>query len=1026
MARLPGGIPLIGLIRTNIFRGVGFHLQKAMSMPSFRGGCLVFAVALAVSPRASAIDLPVPSAQFPTIQSAINAASSGDVVRVAPGIFNERLNLLGKQISLVGAGPFLSVIDPQGGGGHLLTCASGETTATVVQGFTFRLSPTGAVYLNGSGITLRSCRLQSNSGSRGAAILGEQGSSAVLDQCVCSYNSASDSGGALFFGSGSTLTIVNSTMQGNTAGSEGGAMYVSSGSSLSVTAGAFVENSAQHGGGAIRLVGTSGTVTGVQFSSNRAGLGASRNVRGGSLLLQGQSPRFSSCTFNDCLAVSEVGGCCEGNLARGGSVFAEGGSLVSFESCSWNRPTARSASGFQYRTNEARGGAIYLEAVAGATLSNCSFLSAASQASRPPFGAGHARGGAVFMHQSNPLFSDCIFLGCAASGDDSGSGGALGCSFYASPMVLGSRFSGCSARFGGVVHMEGLSSPSFGTCEFLASSASDGGGVAFANNAPALFFDSLFQGNSSNDGSVLRASGPQVPTFVNNDLCSNSGIDFSGSFTDGGGNEVLKSCPEDCNGNGLNDDWDLENGFADCDSNGILDVCDIAGNPERDCDGDGTLDSCQGDKSGEGDCDSDGVPDACEPDCDADGTPDDCAIASGMVPDCNLNGIPDSCDLPGQPDCNSNGVPDSCDPDCDSDGVPNACEIASGAPDCDSDGVPDACEIAANAALDINRDAVLDSCQPGMEFAGLQVEIVPVVGRSGMPALPPGAVCYRVYAKVSSPETSVAGYYGNLAHPLVLAAAGGFWNHPSGADLASDLPCGPSGLPPEVVYDSWLTIGRSCEDGNDVQAVDFDFLSFNAGAGVADDNAVVFVLPGSAQSVAGASRRVLLAQLTVTQPVALGGSLNLVGRNSSGAAGASGSWIALGQQIPAPDMLDCNGNGVHDAFDIASGAIDDCNDNGVPDTCEDPGAGEDCNGNGESDFCDILSGHSTDANSNGVPDECECLGDLDGNGRVDADDLVSILVHWGGDSSSGADVDGDGSVDGKDLGLVLAAWGPCD
>jgi hypothetical protein len=52
-------------------------------------------------------------------------------------------------------------------------------------------------------------------------------------------------------------------------------------------------------------------------------------------------------------------------------------------------------------------------------------------------------------------------------------------------------------------------------------------------------------------------------------------------------------------------------------------------------------------------------------------------------------------------------------------------------------------------------------------------------------------------------------------------------------------------------------------------------------------------------------------------------------------------------------LEDCNGNGVPDAQDIASGASQDCNGNGVPDEC------------------DIADGTSQDCNDNGIPDECE-------------------------------------------------------
>lgn len=55
-------------------------------------------------------------------------------------------------------------------------------------------------------------------------------------------------------------------------------------------------------------------------------------------------------------------------------------------------------------------------------------------------------------------------------------------------------------------------------------------------------------------------------------------------------------------------------------------------------------------------------------------------------------------------------------------------------------------------------------------------------------------------------------------------------------------------------------------------------------------------------------------------------------------------------QSGAPD---CNGNGIGDPSEIASGFAADCNENGRPDPC------------------DIANGDSIDGNGNGVPDECE-------------------------------------------------------
>ena len=96
------------------------------------------------------------------------------------------------------------------------------------------------------------------------------------------------------------------------------------------------------------------------------------------------------------------------------------------------------------------------------------------------------------------------------------------------------------------------------------------------------------------------------------------------------------------------------------------------------------------------DIDGDGIPnkqDNCpahanpaQADCDGNGVGDVCAIATGQSSDCEGNGVPDECQIPAD-DCNANGTPDVCDIanngalDCDSNGVLDACE---GFPGCDN------------------------------------------------------------------------------------------------------------------------------------------------------------------------------------------------------------------------------------------------------------------------------------------------------------------------------------------------------
>jgi len=83
----------------------------------------------------------------------------------------------------------------------------------------------------------------------------------------------------------------------------------------------------------------------------------------------------------------------------------------------------------------------------------------------------------------------------------------------------------------------------------------------------------------------------------------------------------------------------------------------------------------------------------------------------------------------------------------------------------------------------------------------------------------------------------------------------------------------------------------------------------------------------------------------------------------------------------------------------------------------------DCNGNGIDDGQDIQDGTSLDCNENGIPDECENLADLDGDGKVDVDDLLFLLAAWG-DEGGPADLNCDGIVNTSDLLYLLAAWPP--
>jgi len=85
----------------------------------------------------------------------------------------------------------------------------------------------------------------------------------------------------------------------------------------------------------------------------------------------------------------------------------------------------------------------------------------------------------------------------------------------------------------------------------------------------------------------------------------------------------------------------------------------------------------------------------------------------------------------------------------------------------------------------------------------------------------------------------------------------------------------------------------------------------------------------------------------------------------------------------------------------------------------------DCNGNGIGDICDINDLYSLDINGNEIPDECECLADVNADGAINLNDILTIIANWGSNSDIG-DVNYDGQVDVADLLIVIGNWGPCN
>jgi hypothetical protein len=185
--------------------------------------------ALALACAASAATINVPT-DFTTIQAAIDSASNGDVILVAPGTYNEAIDFNGRTITIRSTGgPQLTTIDATGQDTSVVTVASFEGAATKLEGFTLTggvgtdagSRRGGAVYVFDSELTIQSCIMRDNTADLGGAIyFFSVRSTASVNNCLI-YDNTGSQGGAMYYNFSNTI-VRNVTMTNNTAASGAG------------------------------------------------------------------------------------------------------------------------------------------------------------------------------------------------------------------------------------------------------------------------------------------------------------------------------------------------------------------------------------------------------------------------------------------------------------------------------------------------------------------------------------------------------------------------------------------------------------------------------------------------------------------------------------------------------------------------------------------------------------------------------------------------------------------------------------
>ncbi|MEY4826578.1 MAG: hypothetical protein RLZZ288_129, partial [Planctomycetota bacterium] len=229
-----------------------------------------------------------------SIQAAIDAATPGKIVEVSAGTYNEAIDFKGKAITVKAVGARAStIIDGTGKTTSVVRAVTGETSATVLQGFTIRNGPVGSpvnTYRLGGGMfidhaspTIRDCAFVNNAAGYGGGIYGLY-SDSLVENCTFSQNTASTDGGGVQFFAGSPVVRM-CTISDNASTNRGAGMHL-----VQYTSGGFP------------------TVDGCTITGNRTSVSEGGGISLYPVNTATQFPLVTNCTIQGNTAQGRGGG----------------------------------------------------------------------------------------------------------------------------------------------------------------------------------------------------------------------------------------------------------------------------------------------------------------------------------------------------------------------------------------------------------------------------------------------------------------------------------------------------------------------------------------------------------------------------------------------------------------------------------------------------------------------------------------------------------------------------------------------
>ena len=496
---------------------------------------------------------------YGTIQDGIDAAVSGDTVKVEAGTYYEHITLK-DGVSLVGAGEEVTIIDGSGTDRvvHCEDCGEG----TQLEGFTITNGNTalgGGMYNLNSTAVISNCTFLANNANNGGGMVNED-SSITLSNCKFTDNTSYWGGGML--NRNSTVNILNCAFTGNSSSNSGGAMRNMTNSTVQITECTFVNNTAGDGAGGVHCAnGTIVTIADCYFENNLQSHIYGDYTDGGG----NNYGYFVDGDMNNTADYRSVQAAINAAVDGDTVIVMPGryveninmsGKAITLRSSDPEDPNIVAATIIDGRQNGSvitcKSGEESDTLISGFVITN------GSGAEVIEYGFTYFRGGGMYNSNSSPAIENCTFSGntanagggmyngssnptianCTFSDNDTVEGGGM-CNDLSSPTIANCTFSDnvAGSRGGGMYN--GSSNPTIANCTFSDNDTVRGGGMNNTKSNPTIE-NCTFSDNDAYEGSGMYNGGSN-PTIANCTFSDND-ADYGGGMYNGSSNPTIENC----------------------------------------------------------------------------------------------------------------------------------------------------------------------------------------------------------------------------------------------------------------------------------------------------------------------------------------------------------------------------------------------------------------------------------------------------------------------------------------------------